>query len=195
VKRRRSKGSTTEEPRFHYVFIADERVRPRRGRAIVIVAVVVVLAAAAVGAGLYWQNRPERIHLSATERRQLRIWMATHNPDFGRLADAIGKVGSATGNVDVKSTRPDPSMIAACRELRTRTDAMKASSPVPVAALQAHLAGALDAYVVASDRCRVAGERGAARSLNLLQQSHDALVTGGDEMGTLQRLVNRAFDQ
>jgi hypothetical protein len=196
VRRRRSRGGTTEEPRFHYVFIANERVRPRRGRAIVvIVAVVVVLAAAAAGAGLYWQNRPEKIHLSVTERRQLRIWMAIHNPDFGRLADALGKVGSATGNVDVKSTRPDPSMIAACRELRTRTDALKASSPVPVAALQAHLAGALDSYVVASDRCRVAGERGAARSLTLLQQSHDALVTGGDEMGTLQRLINRAVDQ
>jgi len=178
------------------VAIAYDRVRPRRGRAIiVIVSVVVVLAAAAAGAGVYLHNRPEKVHVSVEERRALRVWMVRHNPGFGRLGAALGKVGAATESVDVKSTQPDAALIAACRELRTRTDAMKAFSPVPVSALQAHLAGALDAYVVASDRCREAGERGAARSLTLLQQSHDALVTGGDEMGTLQRLVNRAFDQ
>jgi hypothetical protein len=59
--------------------------------------------------------------------------------------------------------------------------------------LRRHLAGALDAYIVASDRCLRAGERGVAQSLTLLRQSHDALVTGGGEMQTLRRLIDGAF--
>jgi hypothetical protein len=193
VSRRRAAGKAAPEPRYHYVAIADDRPRPGRKRAVVAIVSVVVLAAAAAGAGLYWQNRPEKVHLSVAERQRLRIWMTIENPDFGRLGAAIGKVGAATGNVDVKSTRRDTALISACRELRTRADAMKAVSPIPGAALQSHLAASLDAYVVASDRCRVAGEQGAAKSLRLLQQSHDALVTGGDEMQTLQRLIKGVF--
>jgi hypothetical protein len=157
------------------------------------VIITLVLAAAATGAGVYWHNRPEKVHLSVEERGQLLVWMARHNPDFGRLGKAIDAVGAATEHVDTKSKDRDPALIVACRELRARADAMKATSPIPGAALRRHLAGALDAYILASDRCRRAGERGAAQSQTLLRQSHDALVTGGGEMQTLRRLIDGAF--
>ncbi|MDQ1455313.1 MAG: hypothetical protein QOH28_933 [Actinomycetota bacterium] len=182
-------------PDKQYLAAANYKHRRRLGwfgRVIIVLVTVVMLAGAAVGAGMYWHNRQTTDDLSVEQRQQLREWLSAHNPDFYRLGAAITTVGTATSRADVHSTRADPALVSACGALQKTTAAMRAVPPIPGKTLQQHLSKALDAYVDASARCRRAGEQGVAQSLVLLTQSHEALASGGGEMETLKRLINRA---